>query len=111
MNSNRKYLNIIGLLFSMLGVAIIFFYGPPQPSFFPYDIITDDNLHRDVLDMRDKYDLYSKIGLGFVFVGFMLQLIATICFGHTNKKTIEKKEEIKTSQDTITTDSKVDNNH
>ena len=95
-NKNRL-LNIIGLLLGMTGIVIIFFYGPPQPSFFPYDIITDDNIHKEVLDMRNKYDLYSKIGLGFIFIGFLLQLFATVLSIQLNKKPNGKKEEINTS--------------
>ena len=94
-NSKNKTLNIIGLLLGMFGVIIIFCYGPPQPSFFPFDIITDSNIHQEVLDMRDKYDTLSKIGLGFIFFGFTLQLIAIIFYGHSNKKSLEKMEEIK----------------
>ena len=94
-NSKNKTLNIIGLLLGMFGVIIIFFYGPPQPSFFPFDIITDSNIQQEMLDMRDKYDTLSKIGLGLIFVGFALQLIAIIFYGHSNKKSLEKMEEIK----------------
>ena len=68
-NSKKKFLNIIGLVFGMIGVTIIFFYGPPQPSFFPFSIITDSNINQAVLDQKDKYDTFSKIGLGFFLLG------------------------------------------
>jgi len=86
LNSKKKLLNIIGLSFGLVGVMIIFFYGSPQPSFFPYDIITDSNIHQEILDMRDKYDLISKIGLVFIFMGFLIQLFAVIISDHSNKK-------------------------
>lgn len=88
----KKILNIVGLSFGIIGVVIIFFYGPPQPSFFPYDIITDDNFHQEVLEMREKYDLYSKIGLGFIFSGFLLQLISVCISYQSNTVPIEKIE-------------------
>ena len=91
--SSKKLLNIIGLLFGLVGVVIIFFYGPPQPSFFPYDIITDDNIHKEILDMRDKYDLCSKIGLGFIFIGFFLQLISIFFSDQLPSKSISDKAE------------------
>ena len=106
LNSKKRIFNIIGLVFGMLGVIIIFIYGPPQPSFFPYDIITDDNIHKEVLEMRDKYELYSKIGLGFIGSGFLLQLISA-CFSdnpkvHSNK--LEDKSNI--SQASVERESK-----
>lgn len=84
-----RYLNIIGLLLGMIGVVIIFFYGPPQPSFFPYDIITDDNIHKEVLEMKGRYELCSKIGLGFIFIGFLLQLFGSI-YKDKSAKNVEK---------------------
>ncbi|MCW8811088.1 MAG: hypothetical protein OQJ93_02065 [Ignavibacteriaceae bacterium] len=92
LNSKKRILNIIGLMFGMFGVVIIFFYGPPQPSFFPYDIITDDNIHREILEMRDKYDLYSKIGLVFIGGGFLLQLLSA-CFSDSVKESSNKSED------------------
>jgi len=105
MEINRKInLNIIGLLFGMIGVIIIFFYGPPQPSFFPYDIITDDNIHQEILEMRIKYDLYSKIGLGLIFIGFLLQLFGVILSGRSEKRSVGNIEEIKNNQNTNSED-------
>ena len=85
----KKILNIIGLMLGMSGMIIIFFYDPPQPSFFPYNIITDSNVHQEILNLRDKYDLYSKIGLGFIGIGFLLQLIST-CFENSIKEKTDK---------------------
>jgi hypothetical protein len=84
----------------LVGVIIIFFYGPPQPSFFPYDIITDDNIHREILDMRNKYNIFSKMGLGFIFIGFLMQLFAAILSDRSYKKSIEKIEDVKPTSDT-----------
>ena len=92
-NSKKKFLNIIGLVFGMIGVIIIFFYGPPQPSFFPFSIITDSNINQAVLDQKDKYDTFSKIGLGFIFIGFTLQLIANVISDRTKRKSIHDAEE------------------
>jgi len=86
LNNKCKWLSIIGLLFGMIGVAIIFFYGPPQPSFNPYSYLIDDTINQEVLNLRDMYDTFSQIGLSFVFFGFVLQLIAVFFSGREDKK-------------------------
>ena len=32
---SMPWLNVVGLIFGMLGVVILFWWGPPQPSFEP----------------------------------------------------------------------------
>ena len=103
--SRKRLLNIIGLSFGMLGVVIIFIYGPPQPDFNPYSYPTDDSINQEALNLRDKYDLCSKIGLGFIFVGFSLQLFAVILFNKVNKISDRKIEELNTTSKVNTNNS------
>jgi hypothetical protein len=94
LSSKTKFMNIIGLLFGMIGVVIIFIYGPPQPDFNPYSYLIDDTINHEVLDLRDKYDALSKIGLGFIFFGFLLQLVSVVFSEGVNKKSKEKIKQI-----------------
>jgi hypothetical protein len=73
-----KTLNICGLVFGIVGVLIIFKFGPPQPSFNPYTTLRDDTINQNVLGEKATYEMLSRIGLGFIAVGFGCQLIATI---------------------------------
>ena len=85
-----QLLNSIGLLLGMIGVLIIFKYGPPQPNFeagvsleleegTPIDkggkTVADYN--REVARRRKLYSNLSKVGLALIFFGFGLQLWAT----------------------------------
>jgi len=73
--------NAAGLLSGFLGVVILFFYGPPQPSFDEGDAIVAEgpiaDKHRDeVRAERATYDRMSKLGLFLVGAGFAIQLWA-----------------------------------
>ena len=75
--SISKKLNVIGLLLGIIGVIIIFSYGPPQPNFDPHRYLSDDYLNQEILDEKAEYDCLSKVGLGFIALGFGCQLIGT----------------------------------
>jgi len=70
--NNIKWLNTSGLLLSILGVIIIFFFGPPQPHFKQYLML--ENQSPILKELRKTYDIYSMIGLGCIAVGFIIQL-------------------------------------
>lgn len=86
---NSKALSSIGLIIGMLGVILIFIWGPPQPSHQPSFGIslesgtkigdygeTVADLGQKVIRRKQVYKVMSKIGLVFVFVGFGCQLWA-----------------------------------
>jgi preprotein translocase subunit Sss1 len=74
-NMNKiKWLNTLGLLLGIIGVIIIFFYGPPQPHFKQYLML--ENQTPTLEELRKTYNLCSEIGLGFIGLGFIFQLIA-----------------------------------
>jgi hypothetical protein len=84
-----QLLNTLGLGLGMIGVFIIFIYGPPQPDLEPgvslgledgtpmADGRTVAQYNADVLKLRARHSLMSKVGLICVFFGFALQLWAT----------------------------------
>jgi len=87
--SSQQLLNSIGLVFSMLGVLIIFKFGPPQPTHETGVNIglEDNNLlpdgltvarhNQDVKKIKGCYLRMSNIGIALVFIGFGFQLLAT----------------------------------
>ncbi len=84
-----KTLNTLGLAFGMLGVFLIFVWGPPQPNFDEgvgigledNNILTDGRTVAEHAEaarkLRVKHDKVSKGGLLLLFIGFALQLWAT----------------------------------
>lgn len=86
-----QLLNTTGLVLGMVGVVIIFFYGPPQPNLESgvsigledgnplSDGRTVGQHNEDVEKLRSRHSFCSKAGLVFVFLGFTLQLWATWC--------------------------------
>jgi hypothetical protein len=86
---NAKCLNTIGLVFGIIGVVLIFFWGYPQPSFDtgvslglePNNVIdaqgtTVAQHNIQVIADRERYVIISRIGLAFVGLGFLCQLVA-----------------------------------
>jgi hypothetical protein len=83
-----QLLNTTGLILGMVGVVIIFFFGPPQPSFESgVSLGLEDGTHllngqtvaqhdECKQQLRRLYSFMSKSGLVFIFVGFALQLFA-----------------------------------
>lgn len=75
----------------MIGVLLIFKYGPPQPNLetgvsigleegtpLPDGRIVAEH-NRDVEQLRGRHLFWSKAGLILVFLGFAFQLWATWC--------------------------------
>jgi hypothetical protein len=86
--SAMRYLNFIGLLLGLIGVLFIFVWGPPQPSFQDYVPIavepatplpsgkTAADIAAKARADRRLYTAMSRIGLGFIMAGFVLQAVA-----------------------------------
>lgn len=65
------YLNIIGLILDILGVAGLYFFGVPNKD-----------LNKNVMHFQDyddklekKYRIFSEISFWMIVVGFLFQLI------------------------------------
>src|SRR5687767_2016546 len=89
-----KILNLTGLLFGIIGSAIMFFWGPPQPDFSEEStIILEKSDPLWLADQRAKhaeYELMSRIGLVCLVVGFVSQFSAVFItgasYGTTNQE-------------------------
>jgi hypothetical protein len=83
-----KWLNVMGLLFGIAGVIVIFRWGSPQPSFeLRASIGLEENTtladgktvaenNADVEAQKKQHEFMSRIGLGMIGVGFVLQLLS-----------------------------------
>ena len=83
-----KELNTVGLILGMVGVVLIFRWGPPQPTFEEgvgigledgtplADGRTVAEHDVEVRALRTKHNKMSRAGLSMVFSGFALQLWA-----------------------------------
>jgi hypothetical protein len=72
-----EVINTVGLASNMAGVVVAFFYGFPQPSHEEGVFIVTEEATPDVTRRRKRYKVLSQCGLGLMFVGFGLQLLAT----------------------------------
>ena len=83
-----KALSTIGLILGMIGVILIFIWGPPQPSFeqggsigledgtrLPNGKTVAEN-NADIAAREKRHKIMSRIGLAFVGLSFALQLWA-----------------------------------
>ncbi|HTO14790.1 MAG TPA: hypothetical protein VLZ83_03425 [Edaphocola sp.] len=88
--TDPKILNTIGLLLGLVGVIIIFIWGPPQPALEEgIGLGLEDNTpinengktvkqHNDeIRQKRKRHNILSRVGLGLIFLGFLFQLFAT----------------------------------
>ncbi|MBC7557527.1 MAG: hypothetical protein H7195_11265 [Chryseobacterium sp.] len=75
MNSNL--INSIGLVFDIIGVILLFKYGLPSEvsKTGAIGLIMEQTDESEVAKWR-KYNLFSKIGLSFILVGFLFQLVS-----------------------------------
>jgi hypothetical protein len=65
-----RYLNLLGSILGMLGVVLIFIWGPEIDSGVARGIEPGTKLWR--------YTLTSKLGLGLIFLGFLSQAVAVV---------------------------------
>ena len=82
---SSSLINSVGLICDMVGVVILFYFGPPTLNitrdgykillFNPNDEAETENNKA----LADKHDRLSKLGLGLLFVGFLLQLMSNLC--------------------------------
>ena len=85
-----KILNTIGRALGLLGVIVIFIWGPPQPLLeegiglgledgtpINENGKTVKQHNDDIRRKRKIHNILSRIGLAFVFLGFLFQLFAT----------------------------------
>ena len=75
-------LNLIGLMLNVIGGLLIFRWGPPQPSFEKFTVIItedEDPVHvAEVSALERRHRIMSRVGLGLIILGFILQLPAAV---------------------------------
>lgn len=81
-------MNSIGLIMGMIGVALIFFWGPPMPDFDdgvglgiePGTVLADGTKVSDIIDANQRrkrlHQIVSSIGMALIFFGFGIQMAA-----------------------------------
>jgi hypothetical protein len=84
-----QILNTIGLVLNIVGVGLLFFYGPPQPSFEEGVAIglgdatplengkTVAQHNEEVRKTKTKHSFLSRLALILIIIGFAFQLWAT----------------------------------
>ena len=86
-------LNIIGLVFGMVGAGILFYRGPPQPDFSQIEAIglqlkhdrtpfedgtTVGSRKAAAKKLFEDYRWWSGIGVGLVVLAFLMQFLAEL---------------------------------
>ena len=73
-----RWLNTVGLLLGMVGVAIIFIWGPPQPDLDPQGkLLLAGQPDQAIVRLKSEYETISRVGLGLIGLGFVAQLLGT----------------------------------
>ena len=87
-----KVINTIGLTLGIIGVVLIFIWGPPQPQLdtgislgledaTPIDssgkTVAEHN--EEVLKLKKLHEVLSGLGLIFIMIGFGFQIWGTWC--------------------------------
>jgi len=74
-------IGIIGLSLSFVGAIIIFKFGlPPRVSESGSIYLTAEQSDKDEINKGKKYRIISRIGLGLLAAGFLLQLIEKLLY-------------------------------
>ena len=75
----RWWLNTIGLFLGMVGVIIIFIWGPPQPNLDPQgSLLLEGGPDKAIEMQRGQYEIRSRVGLALIFLGFVVQIAGTL---------------------------------
>ena len=87
---NPRFLNTLGLVLGIIGVIIIFVWGPPQPQLdtgvsigiedaTPIDKTgkTVGEYNQEIIRRRNIHIFMSQLGLVLIMIGFAFQLWAT----------------------------------
>jgi len=80
--SMKDFLNRAGLLFGIVGVALIFVWGPPQPNLeegigIGAEGPLVDEHDAKIRHLRTRHSVLSRIGLALIALGFGAQFSAT----------------------------------
>ena len=68
----------------MIGVIFLFFWAWPQPEFRSANVMVDEGspaMERQAASDKFRHSLRAGIGLGFIFIGYGLQLWVVLAQG------------------------------
>ncbi len=77
-------INCIGLVFDIVGVVILFYYGPPAlditkdgHKILPFNSNNPEEIAANRA-VASRHSLLSKMGLGLLGLGFVLQFVSNL---------------------------------
>ncbi len=77
---NQSVLNSVGLILDIIGVVVLFYFGPPVLNItkeghriLPFDSNNTAETNSNKA-LAKKHGIFSKLGLGFLMAGFLFQL-------------------------------------
>jgi hypothetical protein len=81
--TRAKWFAIFGLILNIAGTAMIWEWGAPQPDFnegiaLGLEGPNVDKHAEGAKQLREHYTTMSRVGLGTLGVGFVVQIIATV---------------------------------
>jgi hypothetical protein len=77
--NGAQWLTAAGLVVNMVGVALVFVFGFPQPAFRGDSLVLESSPGKSEVDaQRATHTRRSKTGLGLLVAGFVLQLAGTV---------------------------------
>ena len=72
-----QWLNTIGLALGMVGVVVIFIWGPPQPDLDEHiKIVLSNKTDEATKRLKRRHEIMSRVGLGLIGLGFFVQFVA-----------------------------------
>jgi len=80
--TTQNWLNVIGLIFDLIGVILLFIYGlPAQIDRSGTTHLVTGHIDKEEVAKGKFYDKMGKLGLVCVIVGFLFQLVANLTAG------------------------------
>ena len=74
-------INCAGLIFDIVGVLGLFKYGLPEDITGGGSVfVSEETDLEEIRRTKDKYNLYSKISLSLIILGFLSQLLSNLMF-------------------------------
>ena len=74
-------INAIGLLLDIIGVILLAKFGlPPDVRRDGVSFLILESVDQTEIDKGKRYDNYSRLALGFIFAGFIIQFGVSIYF-------------------------------
>jgi hypothetical protein len=74
-NQPRSIISSIGLFLDILGAIIIFLYGVPKIIPVGGNVIVVAGKNEEEEKKEERYECIARVGLGFLILGFILQLV------------------------------------